>query len=168
MIWALQAIGAVLGGRIAHRARAHRGLVLHLALVVEATLVLAAYLIAQLAAPTYGAGSRYALIALLGMAMGVQNATARALAVPDLTTTVLTLTITGMASDSRAAGGSGGKIGRRALSAAAMFVGGVVGAVSALHGSPALPLLLAFVLLAGGTFAAFALTRSDADWTSPL
>ncbi|MBG0852745.1 hypothetical protein I2W78_13065 [Streptomyces spinoverrucosus] len=49
-----------------------------------------------------------------------------------------------------------------------MAMGGLVGAVSALHGSPALPLLLAFVVLAGGTVAAFALTRSDADWTSPL
>ena len=33
--------------------------------------------------------------------MGAQNATARKLAVPDLTTTVLTLTITGIAADSR-------------------------------------------------------------------
>ncbi|MFK0158853.1 DUF1275 family protein [Streptomyces sp. NPDC090493] len=160
--------GAVLGGRIAHRARAHRGLVLHLALVLETILVLAAYLIAQLAGPVDGAGTRYTLIAVLGTAMGVQNATARALAVPDLTTTVLTLTITGMASDSKVAGGRGGRIGRRALSTAAMFAGGLVGAVSVRHGSPALPLLLAFVLLAGGTVAAFALTRTDADWASPL
>ena len=47
-----------------------------------------------------GTGSRYALIALLALAMGVQNATARRLAVADLTTTVLTLTLTGIAADS--------------------------------------------------------------------
>jgi hypothetical protein len=90
-----------------------------------------------------GAG-RLALVALLGLAMGVHNATARALAVPDLTATVLTLTITGMASDSRAAGGRGGKTGRRALSALAMFAGALVGA--------------------------FAVRRvvSDARWTDPL
>ena len=34
---------------------------------------------------------------LLGISMGIQNATVRKLAVPDLTTTVLTLTITGVA-----------------------------------------------------------------------
>ena len=39
--------------------------------------------------------------------MGLQNATARKLAVPDLTTTVLTLTITGMVVDSRWAGEPG-------------------------------------------------------------
>jgi hypothetical protein len=46
---------------------------------------------------------RYTLVAALAVAMGVQNATARTLAVPDLTTTVLTLTLTGIAADSRAA-----------------------------------------------------------------
>ena len=43
---------------------------------------------------------RYALIVALSLTMGAQNATARKLAVPDLTTTVLTLTITGIAADS--------------------------------------------------------------------
>ena len=38
--------------------------------------------------------------------MGIQNASARKLAVPDLTTTVLTLTITGVAADSALAGGT--------------------------------------------------------------
>ncbi|MFB8131105.1 DUF1275 family protein [Streptomyces mirabilis] len=162
------AVGALLGGRVAHGARAHRGRVLHLALVVETVLVLAAYVIAQAAVTPYTGTSQYALIALLGLAMGVQNAAARALAVPDLTTTVLTLTITGIASDSRAAGGRGGKAGRRLLSTAAMFSGGLIGAVTVLHGGPALPLLFAAVLLAAATVAAFTLTRSDAAWTDPL
>jgi hypothetical protein len=37
---------------------------------------------------------------VLGISMGIQNAAARKIAVPDLTTTVLTLTITGIAADS--------------------------------------------------------------------
>ena len=45
--------------------------------------------------------------------MGIQNGTARKLAVPDLTTTVLTQTITGTAFDSRLAGGTNSRIGRR-------------------------------------------------------
>lgn len=39
------------------------------------------------------AGFRYAIIVGLGAAMGIQNAAARKIAVPDLTTTVLTLAI---------------------------------------------------------------------------
>jgi uncharacterized membrane protein YoaK (UPF0700 family) len=162
------AMGALLGGRVAHGARAHRGRVLHLALLLETTLVLAAYALAQTAVAPYAGPVQYALIALLGLAMGVQNAAARALAVPDLTTTVLTLTITGVAADSRAAGGKGGKSGRRTLSAGAMFTGGLVGAVAVQHGGPALPLLFAALLLMAATVTALALARSDAAWTKPL
>jgi uncharacterized membrane protein YoaK (UPF0700 family) len=161
------AVGALLGGRLAHGARAHRGRVLHLALLLETALVLTAYVIAQATATPHTGAVQYALIALLGLAMGVQNAAARALAVPDLTTTVLTLTITGVAADSRAAGGKGSKAGRRVLSAAAMFAGGLAGAVTVQHGGPALPLLFAVLLLVAATAAAFTLTRSDASWTKP-
>jgi hypothetical protein len=45
--------------------------------------------------------------------MGVQNAAARKLAVPDLTTTVLTLTLAGIAADSTIAGGRGSKAVRQ-------------------------------------------------------
>jgi uncharacterized membrane protein YoaK (UPF0700 family) len=43
--------------------------------------------------------TRLVLIALLAVAMGGQNAVARRIAVPDLTTTVLTLTVTGLVAD---------------------------------------------------------------------
>lgn len=160
--------GALLGGRIAHWCRAHRGRVLHVALVLETALVLAAYVVARYDAPLGAAGARYPLIALLGLALGIQNATARALAVPDLTTTVLTMTITGIASDSRAVGGPGGRTGRRALSVLAMFAGALAGACAVRFGDPSLPLLLATVLLAGCTLTACTLTRSNAGWTDPL
>jgi hypothetical protein len=39
-----------------------------------------------------GAAARDGIAALLALAMGIQNAVARRLAVPDLTTTVLTMT----------------------------------------------------------------------------
>ncbi|MET7574362.1 YoaK family protein [Streptomyces sp. NPDC005492] len=165
------AAGALIGGRLAHGAGAHRGRVLHLALLLETTLVLAAYVVAQVTHTTaahLGTAVQYTLIALLGLGMGVQNATARALAVPDLTTTVLTLTITGVAADSRLAGGKGSKVGRRLLSAGAMFAGGLAGALAVQHGGPALPLLFAALLLVAASVTAFALTRSDASWTKPL
>jgi len=46
----------------------------------------------------------YAVIVLTALAMGLRNATVRKIAQPDLTTTVLTLTITGLAADSSFAG----------------------------------------------------------------
>ena len=160
------ATGALFGGRLARRAHAHRGRLLHRALVLETLLVAAACAAAQMADSSHDA-VRYLLIVLLGLAMGVQNAAARALAVPDLTTTVLTLTITGIASDSRLAGGPGSRAGRRVLSAAAMFLGALIGALAVLHGHRSMPLLLAALLLAAATAAAFPLTRSDRSWTQP-
>src|SRR5437868_1926811 len=56
---------------------------------------------------------QYGLIVLLALAMGLQNAAARFLAVPDLTTTVLTLTLTRLAADSTWAGGNNPRIARR-------------------------------------------------------
>jgi hypothetical protein len=49
-----------------------------------------------LSGPSFGAAVADAVAALLAIAMGVQNAVARRLAVPDLTTTVLTMTLTGL------------------------------------------------------------------------
>jgi hypothetical protein len=68
----------------------------------------------------------------------------RRLAVPDLTTTVLTLTITGIAADGRIAAGGDARLGRRALAVIAMFGGALIGAVLVLNGSAAVNLLLAF------------------------
>ena len=79
--------------------------------------------------------------------MGVQNAAARKLAVPDLTTTVLTLTLTGIASDSSLAGGEGARIGRRGLAVVSMLLGALIGGLLVLHVDDAAPLGLATALL---------------------
>ena len=162
------ACGAFVGGRIARVHGTHRGRHLSTAILIETAMMLAAYLVAQLGpSPESTAGIRYLLIALLGIGMGVQNAAARSLAVPDLTTTVLTLTITGTSADSKAAGGPGGKPGRRLLSVAAMFVGGLVGALAVMHGHGPLSLLCAVILLVGAASVAWRTRTSEADWTRP-
>jgi uncharacterized membrane protein YoaK (UPF0700 family) len=115
---------------------------------------MAAILIASNAGDAIGSNSRFALIIVLALAMGVQNATARRLAVPDLTTTVLTLTLTGIAADSRLAGGSGANSGRRLVSVAAMLVGATLGAVLLLDVAPAASLALAAAILAAVCLAA--------------
>jgi uncharacterized membrane protein YoaK (UPF0700 family) len=161
------ASGAFVGGRIVHSFRSNRARLLHLALAAETILVMGAFVVAELSGWPIGTDRRYLLIALLGLGMGVQNAAARALAVPDLTTTVLTLTITGTAADSHLAGGAGAKAGRRLLSTAAMFLGGLIGALVILHGHTALPLLFAAVALAICCATAWWLARSSAPWTQP-
>jgi uncharacterized membrane protein YoaK (UPF0700 family) len=158
----------LLGGWSIRRGRSHRADVLYRALVLQVLLIGAAFLVAELLGTPGEASTRYPLLVLLGLGMGVQNAAARALAVPDLTTTVLTLTITGVAADSRLVGGSGSRAGRRLLSAAAMFLGGFVGAVLLRGDGHAIPLLLATVLLATACLIARRLTRSSAPWTQAL
>ena len=124
-------IGAVAGGRLAARMSAgRRDRWTGAAFGAEAALFLAATAVAL------GHGSElsseptrlYTVILLTGLAMGIRNATARKLAVPDLTTTVLTLTLTGLAADSALAGGSNPRWGTRAASVGTMFAGAAVGA----------------------------------------
>ncbi|MFD7572812.1 YoaK family protein, partial [Streptomyces sp. NPDC059810] len=98
-------VGAVAGGRFGTRFAAHRGRLLASALALQAGLVAAALVIALVAHDTVGPPGRYALIVALGLAMGMQTAVARRIGVPDLTTTVLTQTLTGLASDSAPARG---------------------------------------------------------------
>ncbi len=85
------------------------------------------------------------------LAMGVRNATVRRLAVPDLTTTVLTLTLTGLGADSPLAGGSNPRWRRRVASVAAMLGGAVVGGLLMLRGGLGLPLVLTAAITLSAT-----------------
>lgn len=67
---------------------------------------------------------------LLAVAMGMQAATARRLAVADVTTVVVTSTIVGLAADSRLAGGTGANWARRLLAIVLIVLGALVGALS--------------------------------------
>jgi uncharacterized membrane protein YoaK (UPF0700 family) len=140
--------GGVAASRLAARLGEDRLRQLRAAATVQLVLCTAALPVAAVAGQQLGAGSRYALIVLLALAMGVQNATARRLAVPDLTTTVLTLTLTGIAADSRLGGGSGANTVRRLLSVTAMLVGAIAGALLLLQVAPVAPVALAAALLA--------------------
>ena len=134
-------VGAACGGRATSLLGGHRGKLLAVATTFEAGLFAVAAIVAA-AAGTTSSSSRYALIVLTALPMGIQNATARKLAVPDLTTTVLTLTITGVAADSTFAGGTGSIAGRRVLAVAVMFVGALLGAVLALDVHEVAPLAI--------------------------
>jgi len=147
-------VGAVGAGRVAGRI-GDRGRLLTAIMIVEAGLAGTAALIALLSASTTTGWARYTDIAILGVAMGMRTGTVRRLGVRDLTTTVLTQTLAGLASDSTLAGGDNPLAARRAGAVIAMLAGAAVGAVLVLHVNSALPLLVA-AALAAGTAAAYA------------
>jgi uncharacterized membrane protein YoaK (UPF0700 family) len=165
------AAGALLGGRIGARHRDHRARLHATAAGFQTVLLAVAAVLALAGGGTAGsplpAGYRYALIVVLGASMGLQNATSRQLAIPDLTTTVLTLTITGIAADSAVAGGQGSRAGRRLLSIATMLVGALIGATLVLHAHIVFPLVIAFIVIAAGAAVTWRLGRSDPAWVRP-
>ena len=141
------AIGALVAGRAGRILAGNRERLLGVTVTVQAVLLAAAVIMAAVTAIPVPAGLRYALIVVLAAAMGAQNATARKLAVADLTTTVLTLTITGIAADSALAGATGARAARRLISVAAMLMGALSGAAGVLHVHIVYPLVAALLIL---------------------
>jgi uncharacterized membrane protein YoaK (UPF0700 family) len=161
--------GALAGGRLGVALGAHRGRLLAAGVAVTASLVAVALIVGLSCQPPLSDGPRYTLIIVLALGMGVQNATARRLAVPDATTTVLTLTLTGLAADSTWAGGTNPRPWRRVASVLMMFAGALVGAILVRHGDLrwTLGLALLLLILALGV-TAYRAARSDAvEWAQP-
>jgi uncharacterized membrane protein YoaK (UPF0700 family) len=148
-------VGAAAGGRLASglvgpvgaqvSEPARRRWVM-IALLGELGLVAVAGVVALGLPVDGGGGRRYVVIALLAAALGLQNATVRRLAVADVTTTVLTLTLTGLAADSWLAGGRSPRAGRRVAAVGLMAAGALVGALL-LRVDVALPVLAAAVVI---------------------
>ncbi len=149
-------LGAGAGGRIV-AGLAAQDRYFRVALVIEAGLLGCAAVLAAAATVKIGSLAAYGVIALVAVAMGVRNATVRKLAVPDLTTTVLTLTLTGFAADSRLAGGTSRNSRRRIAAVASILIGALIGALLEKH-SLVLPLAVA-AGMAGATLAGFAAAR---------
>jgi uncharacterized membrane protein YoaK (UPF0700 family) len=160
--------GALAGGRLGTRFAAHRGRLLAVTTAIQSALV-AGTVFATVITPGGTTGPlRHTLIVLLGTAMGVQNAVARRLGVPDLSTTVLPLTLTGLAADSSPAGGPTPRPGRRVLSVLAMFLGALTGTLLLHHTDLVYVLTLALLLLTTTSLTAHRLSASAPAWTRPL
>jgi len=159
-------LGAIAGGRLGSRTGEHRGRFLALAIYVKGIAVGTAFVVSLASSDVSGGITVYTLVVLLAFAMGLQNATARRLGVPDLTTTVLTLTLTGLAADSHFAGGTNPNIGRRLLATAAMLIGALLGAVLISHVSVSAALAVAVVLLLFNAIAGYRLSSSTAAWAT--
>ncbi|MFJ1651134.1 YoaK family protein [Streptomyces sp. NPDC088337] len=135
-------VGAAVGGRVAVRyGTGSRRTWARVTLAAEAVLVAASAVVAFTAPGTEA--MVYSVIALTAFAMGLRNATVIKLNVPDLTTTVLTRTLTGLAADSKAGGGTGRRSPRRTASVIAMLAGAVLGAWLVVHHDLGIPLLIA-------------------------
>jgi uncharacterized membrane protein YoaK (UPF0700 family) len=155
--------GAILGGRVMAGASADS----QMRFAAQAFFLEVAFLFV---ASFYGIGYRgdllehsfqpFALITLTALAMGTRNAAVRKLGVSDLTTTVLTLTITGIGADSSLANGNSPRVGRRVGSVAAMFLGAALGAV-VIQYSISAALWLATVISAACSAALFCSVRTS-------
>jgi uncharacterized membrane protein YoaK (UPF0700 family) len=122
-------VGAFGGGWLAARLDHRAARWLRTALGLEAAVLAVVAVLVGAGVLPVGAHHQYATVVLLAAALGLQNSTVRHLGAADLTTTVLTLTLTGLAADSRPAGGPGAKPHRRLGSVAAMLAGAAAGAL---------------------------------------
>jgi len=125
-------IGAVLGGRIMARGSrdsqvrfAAQAFLLEVLFLTAASVCALGYK-SDVVEPSV---RHLALIALTALAMGTRNAAVRKLAIPDVTTTVLTMTLTAIAADSSLAKGTNVRLARRVGAVLAMFSGAALGAV---------------------------------------
>jgi uncharacterized membrane protein YoaK (UPF0700 family) len=154
--------GAVAGGWLVRRWSGHRGLLVRNITAIELALVVLATVLGAVSPAGRIAVMAVPVAALLAVAMGLQNTMARRLAVPDLTTTVLTMTLTGIAADARRS--PAGVSARRVLAVVTMFAGAVAGALLTLHASVAWALTPAGFALAAVVVVAAAVSRAPAGW----
>jgi uncharacterized membrane protein YoaK (UPF0700 family) len=122
--------GALVGGRVVRPVEGGQwsrriGAVFGLVGLVLAALAVALFVVGNGPAPS----QLLPIVALLSVAMGLQAATARHLAVKDITTVVVTSLITGLAADA-AVSGAKQPWPRRVLALVLLTVGALVGALS--------------------------------------
>jgi uncharacterized membrane protein YoaK (UPF0700 family) len=119
-------IGAIVGGRLLHgpdTAKEKR-----VGFIVEYGLLVVATLIAIIGSPHANNISGQLIVALLALAMGLQNALIRYHGVPDLATNVMTLTFAAVFAESKLAGWDNRKWPRRTASIGLFVSSAVSGA----------------------------------------
>jgi uncharacterized membrane protein YoaK (UPF0700 family) len=175
-------VGAAADGAVAGRAGHDRALHLRAAAGSElALLVIALVIVVASGDPAvshgvlhiatggvpFGGGITYSVAGVLAIAMGMQNSAARKLAVPDLTTSVLTMTLTGIGADSRAGRRGHLTLARRLLAVVTMLAGAMAGGWLVLEVGAVVPLAVAAALVAITAGWAVLAARHPGDWRSP-
>jgi uncharacterized membrane protein YoaK (UPF0700 family) len=157
--------GAGAGGRLVRRLGHDRAQLLAYGATIQLVLVVAALALATAYRSALPPASRDIIAAVLAVGTGMQNAVVRHLAVPDMTTTVLTMTLTGIAADIRA-GKPSAAFARRLLAVATMLAGAVGGAELVLHVGVASALATSAAVLAIVSVGAARSTRTPGAWRS--
>ena len=154
-------LGAAAGGYLIQRID-QRGTLLRAAALIEWVLLAVCLVMVLIRAPVVGSPWTVTTAALAAVAMGVQNAVARRIAVPDLNTSVVSMSMTGLAADYTHS--TRDAVLRRAAAVLSLLVGAVVGAVivGTLGAAAAFGLIL--LLLAGVAAAAHTILRRGPDW----
>lgn len=157
-------LGAIVAGRMGkgNIHRQLRGWMLRAALIEVVLLWMAAWVSIGFYVVKQSSDERlYVIIALTAVSMGFRNATIRQFKIPDLTTTVLTLTLTSLAADSSLGGGSNTNWSVRTAAVLAIFVGALTGALLLAHcGMPAALFIAGALVLLGTT--AFIISSREA------
>jgi uncharacterized membrane protein YoaK (UPF0700 family) len=166
-LWALAGFvaGAFIGGLLIRRIGSHRGRLFATAVLLETGLLGGALIVSIAAGHTLSSIEDDVIAAMAATGLGLQNAIVRRLAVPDLTTTVLTMTLTGIAADVPTADRSA-TIVRRALAVATMLVGAIIGALLVIHLGRSEGLAVAVTLVAVTAVGAVIAARGPKAWHS--
>ena len=126
-------VGATIGGKLNSVFETHRGRILGASTSLQAFLLAVAVVLSLVCTVPVQSGYRSAFIAVLAIAMGIQNAAVRKIAV--------------LGADSVLVGGTGSRAGRRLVAIAAMLIGAVVGAILVLHAALCYPLVASLFLI---------------------
>jgi uncharacterized membrane protein YoaK (UPF0700 family) len=158
-------IGAALSARVFLRRGKHRGHLAYVACVVQSTelvIVTVLFVVTRHA----GADLRLSALVILALGMGAKSALARAINVPGLTTSVVTTTLTGLASD--AGLGSWRSVGFlvRVVATSALLVGAVLGGALAVTTDSWCPLALATAIALTATWWSRLASNSSEEWTT--
>jgi uncharacterized membrane protein YoaK (UPF0700 family) len=137
-------LGAFAGGRLAAARSARTARWLGVALGIEAVVVAAVAMLTSTGLLPAHAHGAWVTIVVLAAALGVQNSTVRHLGIPDLTTTVLTLSLTGLAAD----GGWRSRPARRRMASVVAMLAGAAAGAALLQASTSAVIALAAVLVA--------------------
>jgi uncharacterized membrane protein YoaK (UPF0700 family) len=103
--------------------------------------------------------------ALLAFAMGLQSAIVRRLKIPDITTTVVTMAVTGLVADEH--GGGRASIVRRLIAVLMLLAGAAHGALLVLRAGPAWALVVSVLLIVVVLVVAVVSSRTPQDWHAP-
>lgn len=147
-------VGAIIGGRLARHIEPMRRW-LAISLTAEVVLLIALSLLGGAGVLEYRDNDKLWLIGGLAVTFGIQNATARRFGIQELSTTVLTSTISGLGFDSRLAGGTGEREKLRYGVLVTMLAGAALGAGLTRYAVAPVLVLAAAVIAAGALIFTF-------------